>query len=364
MAKKTKSRIYLIVGVVLLFLLGKLILSTASFLPFFFQLVFNKNIDLKHKDDEVNVLLLGIGGGTHDGPQLTDTIIFSSLNIKTNKINMVSIPRDLYVSDLKGKINKAYSDGEEKRKGGGLILSKAIVEKVLDQNIDYGIRIDFDGFVKAVDLLGGVDVSVDKSFDDYEYPITGKENELCGHKEEDIDALSTASSQLEAFPCRYKHIHFEKGINHMNGETALEYVRSRHASGDEGSDFARSNRQEKVIKAFKDKVFSLEFFTNPTKVINLYSIIKGSLDTDIKDTEFDDFIRLMAKMKTAKIKNTVLDTGDSQAKREGLLINPPTDEYNGAWVLIPRAGSNNFTEIHQYVRCVLVKDDCSLSKSD
>jgi LCP family protein required for cell wall assembly len=364
MAKKTKSRIYLIVGLIVIILVGRFLLTTAAFIPFFFELLFNKNIDLKNKDDDVNVLLLGIAGGDHDGPQLTDTIIFSSLNTKTNKITMVSIPRDLYVPEIKSKINKAYYDGESKKKGGGLILAEAVVEKILNQNIDYGLRIDFDGFIKAVDMMGGLDIEVENTFDDYEYPIDGKENDLCGHKEEELEELATASSQLEAFPCRYKHIHFEKGNVHMNGETALEFVRSRHAAGDEGSDFARSRRQEKVIKAFKDKTLSLEVLTNPGKLLSLYNILKDSIDTDIKDNEFDDFVRLIGKMKTAKIQTAVLDTGDLSKQKEGLLINPPAEDFHGAWVLVPRKGEGDFSEIQNYVSCVLTKDKCTIPKVD
>ncbi|OGH04522.1 MAG: hypothetical protein A2W22_05350 [Candidatus Levybacteria bacterium RBG_16_35_11] len=367
MVKKRNNKIYLIVGLIVVLILGKFILSTASFIPFFFQLLFNKNIELKHTDNEINILLLGIGGENHEGPKLTDTVIFSSLNTKTNKITILSIPRDLYSPELKGKINGAYSEGEEKRKGGGLILSEAVVEKILNKNVDYGIVINFDGFVKAVDLLGGIDVEVKNTFDDYAYPITGKENELCGLQEEAIATLSAqiatgSATEADFFPCRFKHIHFNNGVQHMSGDTTLEFVRSRHALGPEGSDFARSARQEKVINAFKDKIFSLQVLTNPGKVINLYSILKGSIDTDIKDTEFDDFIRLLAKMKDAKIQSVVLDIGDSANLREGLLINPNPEEFGGAWVLIPRKGKDNFSEIQEYLNCVITQGKCTVSK--
>ncbi|OGH09735.1 MAG: hypothetical protein A2152_03945 [Candidatus Levybacteria bacterium RBG_16_35_6] len=367
MAKKRNRKIYLIVGLIVVLILGKFLISSASFFPFFFQLLFNKNIELKHKDDEINILLLGIGGENHDGPKLTDTIIFSSINTKTNKITMVSIPRDFYVPDIKSKINTAYSEGEEKRKGAGLVLSKAIVEKILGKNVDYGVVIDFNGFVRAVDLLGGIDVDVKNTFDDYAYPIAGKENDLCGIEEEGVATLSAqiatgSATEADFFPCRFQHIHFDKGLEHMDGEAALEFVRSRHALGSEGSDFARSARQGKVINAFKDKIFSLEVLTNPGKVINLYSILKGSIDTDIKDTEFDDFIRLLSKMKDAKIQSAVLDTGDSGNSREGLLINPFPEDFGGAWVLIPRRGASDFSEIQSYVDCVITKENCSVSK--
>src|SRR5690606_8070895 len=139
----------------------------------------------------------------------------------------------------KGKINRAYSDAEIKQEGGGIILSRAVVEKVLDQPVDYVLRVDFSGFVQAVDMLGGIDVKVDRTFDDYEYPVSGKETDTCGFEGEEFEKRATDSSQLEAFPCRYEHLHFDAGVQSMDGETALRFVRSRHATGAEGSDFAR-----------------------------------------------------------------------------------------------------------------------------
>jgi polyisoprenyl-teichoic acid--peptidoglycan teichoic acid transferase len=364
MSKRNKKRIIFIIGLGLLaIVLIRISLIGYKFIPFFFQLVFNKNIELKQKDSQINILLLGIGGGKHDGPNLTDTIIFTSINPKTNNVTLVSLPRDLWVPDTKTKINVAYAEGEAKREGGGLILARAVVSKILGKELDYAIRIDFDGFVKAVDLVGGIEVNVERSFDDKEYPIEGKENDLCGHKEEELEELATASSQLEAFPCRYRQLHFDKGIQNMNGDTALEYVRSRHAEGAEGSDFARSRRQEKVITAFKDKIFSLQIITNPGKLFSLYDIVRQSIDTDIKDNEFDDFVRLIQKIKTAKIKNAIIDTGDESENREGLLINPEiSGEYNFQWVLTPRLGSGNFSEIQKYVDCMIKNGNCSVSK--
>ena len=330
-----------------------------------FQVVLNKKIDLKKEDDHINLLLLGRGGPNHDGPNLTDTIIFASVDTKTNKITLVSVPRDLWIPSLQNKINDAYADGEAKKQGGGLIESKAVIGNVVGQNIDYGIVLDFSGFVKAVDMLGGIDVNVDRTFDDYEYPIEGKENDLCGHSLDDVKAFTATDSasltvdadQLQYFSCRYQHIHFDKGPTHMDGQTALEYVRSRHALGVEGTDFARSQRQEKVIKALKDKVFSLGTLLNPAKVIGLYETIKNSIDTDIPQSQLDDFIRLAQQMKNAKIQSGVIDIGDEN--RKGLLIHPDiTSDYQYEWVLIPALGSQNYSGIKKYITCEINSSNC------
>jgi LCP family protein required for cell wall assembly len=353
----------LILVAIIVVILAIFIYKTANVYPFIFQLVFNRGINLKQTtDNKVNILLLGIGGGSHDGPNLTDTIMLASIDPKNNKVTLVSIPRDLWFPDIGQKINAAYQIGLSK--GGGLMLAEAAVQKLTGQSVDYGIRIDFSGFVKAVDEIGGLDVNVDNTFDDYQYPADGMDNATCGHTQDELQVLATDSADQAVvdFPCRYKHIHFDKGITHMSGEMALEFVRSRHADQSiEASDFARSKRQEKVIAAFKNKVLSAQTLLNPGKVISLYNILSGSIDTDIKQNEFDDFIRLAEKMRGAKIQSVVIDQGDDTTQRAGLLINPPsTSDYNYAWTLIPRVGSGNFSEIQNYISCEITKGNCTV----
>lgn len=342
----------------------EVIVKTGNISPFLFQVLFNKNIDLKKTDQNtINFLLLGIGGGKHEGPNLSDTIIFASLNIKDSKVTLISLPRDVWSFDIDSKINTAYAEGETKKKGGGLVLAKSVVSKITGQGIDYAVVIDFSGFVKAVDLMGGLDIEVERSFDDYEYPIEGKEDDPCDNKLEDLEKLATASSQLDAFPCRYQHLHFDEGLNHMDGETALKFVRSRHAKGEEGTDFARSQRQEKIIKVFMDKAFSLQIIVNPTKLIGLYNAVEQSVDTDIAENEFDDFIKLAQKFQKAKIQSVVIDYGDQEKDRGGLLTHPPIDDkYNFEWVLIPRTGNNDYSEIHEFIRCKLTQEECIVSQ--
>ena len=357
-----RKKIIIVIIILFVFIGGKAAINFAKFSPVLLGLLFHKDIALKKTNEQINILLLGIGGGKHEGPNLSDSIIFASINPQKNTVSLISIPRDLWIPDLNAKINTAYATGEEKRKGGGLLLSRAVVAKVLGQQIDYGIRVDFDGFIKAVDLIGGIDVAVERTVDDYEYPIEGKENDTCGHTDEDIPKLATSSSQLEAFPCRYMHIHFDKGQQHMDGITALRFVRSRHAKGVEGTDFARSNRQEKIIQGFKNRVLSIDTLLNPLKVISLFTTFSDNVDTDIPQSEIDDFVRLADKMREATIRSAVLDYGDTT--RSGLLVNPPiSSDYRSAWVLIPRKGNGNFMEVREYVTCIISTGTCSITPS-
>ncbi len=334
-----------------------------SLQSFILQFIFTREINLEKHDSRVNLLLLGTAGGEHDGPDLTDTLILVSLDPVRNQVVLISIPRDLYLTDLNGKINTAYTLGKEKKSGGGLVLARAAVSKITGQQIDYALEMNFAGFVQAVDLVGGIDVSVENTFDDWEYPITGLENDLCGKSQEEAQSLATSSAKhqdQELFPCRFEHLHFDKGPQIMNGETALKFVRSRNAEGEEGTDFARSRRQQKVMVAFKDKILTAQTLLNPVKIISLYKVLAKNIETDIQMSKLDDFIRLAQKMKDAKIRNAVLDDGDPQKGIPGLLVNPSLGLYGGAWVLIPRTGEDNFTEIQEFVRCEIESGDCPI----
>jgi len=369
---RRRSRVRKRVGAALivffLLLIGIGLFSVLKYLTVIPQVLFNKGVHLKEtKEKQINMLLLGIGGGTHEGPDLTDTIIFASIDPQNKHVTLVSLPRDLWVPDLNAKINATYTFAEEKKPGSGLQVMKKTVGNILGQQVDYGFKIDFGGFTKAVDMMGGLDITVDNTFDDYAYPITGKEDDACGHTDTEIVDLTSqeasgSASDLDAFPCRYEHLHFDKGPTHMDGTTALKYVRSRHAEGIEGSDFSRSKRQQKVIAAFKEKLLSAGTLLNPVKITNLVEVLKGSIETDIQPDEYDDFVRLAQEMKGVPIKSTVLDVGEGD--RLGLLVNPPiSPEYGNAWVLSPRSGNGQYAEIQEYVRCVLSGSVCTVAEN-
>ncbi len=366
--RTVRKRVYVILSLVLLVTGIFVLLKFAAYIKPLFELTFEKKIELKKVEDQrINVLLLGIGGGAHEGPLLTDTIIFASIDPQKKNTTLVSIPRDLWIDEINDKVNKAYAYSEANQKGTGLKQTKDIIEKIVGQKIDYGFRIDFNGFIKAIDMIGGVDVEVERTFDDFAYPLSGKEDDLCGNSEESIASLSAqiatgSATDSEYFPCRFEHLHFDKGKIRMDGQKALKFVRSRHALGPEGTDFARSKRQEKVIRAVKDKVFSAQTILNPVKLLGLYEIIKDSIDTDIKEDEFDDFIKLAQKMNDADIRSVVLDVGDGTRDTPVLLTNPPTGkEYGFQWVIIPKAGRGNYSEIHNYVMCVIKYNGCTTS---
>ena len=368
--KPIRKRVIAAIAIFFLLLFGIFLVKGGKYIPALFQLLFQKEVNLKTTEqNRTNILILGVGGGNHDGPNLTDTMIFASIDSENKKVALASIPRDLWMPELKAKINIAYAIGEAKQKQGGLKLAKASVAHLLNQQIDYVVRIDFDGFEKAVDMIGGLDVAVDNTLDDYQYPLVGRESDSCGLTEEKIASLSAeiatgSASENEAFPCRYEHLHFDKGQQKMNGTNALKFVRSRHAQDGEGSDFARSKRQEKVIAAFKDKVFSAGTLLNPVKIVSLVSVLSGSIDTDIKEDEYDDFVKLAQKMKGAKLTSAILDIGDEQAGRFGILSQPPiTKKYDNQYVLVPRSGNGNYSEVQKYILCEIETGGCIVTEN-
>lgn len=340
-----------------------------------------RGTSLHSNDNRVNVLLLGMAGGKHDGATLTDTILVASYNLSTNQLHLISIPRDLWLPDFRSKTNATYQTGLAKN--SGMEFAKTVMGNTIGLPIHYGLRVDFNGFIQTIDALEGIEVEVDKTFDDYLYPITGKENDLCGYKEEERDfseeeakklnidpgkrkvfislegKIATDSAQedrgVKYFSCRYEHIHFDKGPTLMNGELALKYVRSRHGTSGEGSDFARSLRQEKVVKAIRNKILSLGTLANPRRLSELLSALGKSIDTDISIQDGLEFFKLSRKL--TETHSIILDDSKKEGLPEGrksLLINPPASDYGGAYVLISR--DDDFTIIHDYIKKVLKED--------
>lgn len=276
---------------------------------------------LTSSDGRTNLVLLGIGGDGHVGSDLTDTIIFVSLNLTSHHALMLPIPRDVWVTSLQAKVNTAYHYGEERREGGGRDLVKSAVAEIVGQPVHYALVLDFAGFQQAIDAIGGIEVEVERAFDDYQYPIPGKE---------------TAEPESE----RYEHLRFEAGTTHMNGETALKFARSRHAEGEEGTDFARSRRQEKIILAFRDQVLSTQTLLSVDSLKNLAGSLSSSIDTDIVEKEYGAFLKFFLAMDR--------DSGLSTLTIEDQLVNPKnTRPYAGQWVLTP---VNTWENIHAYVK--------------
>lgn len=262
-------------------------------------------------DDRINILLLGIGGGEHIGPLLTDTIMLVSVQPSTKKVAMISVPRDLLV-DIpnigRGKINHAYALIEASRPGSGGEIISLVIEDIFSLPVHYFVRVDFDGFARFIDELGGISVNVEQTLDDPYFPVAGKEN--------------ATSSQ------RYEHLIIEKGIRYMNGETALKYVRSRMAYGTEGSDFARAKRQQKILLAIKDTALSPNTLFNIPKLNRTLNVLYDHIDTNLEFWEMLRVYDLGRETSSSNIINIVLDDGPTGPLK--------AETVDGAFVLVPK----------------------------
>ncbi|MBI3109668.1 LCP family protein [Candidatus Daviesbacteria bacterium] len=376
-AKKLLKKFLPVILVVSVLMAVAIYLSTLSSTSSVVNYIFS-GTTLKSTNGFVNVLLLGMAGGSHDGATLTDTIIIASYNLKTKKVYLISIPRDLWLPALRVKANAVYQTGSLKKEG--ISLSKTVMGNVVGLPIHYGLRVDFGGFVRAVDILGGIEVMVESSFDDYNYPIAGKEEDLCGFREEEREfseeeakklniepgrkkvlislegVIATDSAEEDQgakyFTCRFEHIGFKEGKTLMDGETALKFVRSRHGTNGEASDFARSKRQQKVLQALRDKLLSLQTLLDAQKLSQLAKTLGSSIDMDISVKDALEFARLLKDLDTSY--SFILDDSPKEnlpLGRKSLLTHPSASDYGGAYVLISQ--DDDFSIIQEYVRKIL-----------
>lgn len=213
-------------------------------------------IDIKD-EDKINILVVGRWWGSHEAPNLTDTIILASINTKSKIISMLSIPRDIYIdypgNEEDGKINWLYAiyNFKSGSKKVGMDMLKKQITQMTWEKIDYFANIDFNWFKEIIDTIGWVEITIPQHFVDDKYP---DENWW------------------------YKTLVFRKWTWIFDGENALKYARSRHST----SDFDRSMRQQQIISAIKNKLTGSYFLTSPWKIKELYEVFVNYVYTDIK----------------------------------------------------------------------------------
>ncbi len=278
------------------------------------SLLNSNNKALKGQDDgRTNILLLGGGGKNHPGGGLTDSIMVISINWKSNKMAVISVPRDLWVN-VPGygysKINKTYSYGEQdsKASGGGGKVASDLVGNILGIPIHYFISMDFAGFEKIINTVGGVDIDVPKAINDPLYPA--------------------------ADMVHYDPFSISAGPHHMDGALALKYARSRETT----SDFDRSKRQQLVLAATKKKVLTLNVLTNPAKVTGLLNAIGDHLRTNLSVAEIKAMWDNIKNIDMDNIVNQVFDTSANSP-----LIS--STSKGGAYIIIPKKGIGNYNDL-------------------
>ncbi len=342
--KKRKRRTTYVVAVIVVCLIfsGRIIMSSqdsidwlpgSSFFSKIKHLVSSSDKNLKgEENDRINILLLGMGGKGHDGAYLTDTIMLISLKPSTGQVALISLPRDLSGpmngSSVWQKINHVNAYAEIKEENSGGEATATALGGLLQTSIDYYIRADFEGFVKIIDELGGVEVNVENTFDDYTYPINGEEDN-------------------PNYYARFEHLHIEAGKQKMDGSLALKYARSRHAFGIEGSDFARAKRQQIILEAVKEKLLSRQTLLNPVTIGKLINEFNKNISTNLKAWEMLKLWDLSKNIKREQIINKVLNDAP-----DNYLV--ATTGEDGAFLLIPKTG--NFSEIRNMIQNIFYSE--------
>lgn len=273
---------------------------------------------LPSEKNRLNILILGIGGAGHEGSNLTDSIVLASVDLEKKRVGLVSIPRDLAYPLGSGrfeKINAVHAYAEQEAPGEGAVRTAQAFSQLLEVPIDHVVRIDFQGFTKFIDAIGGIDVTVETAFTDPTYPVGDKSG-----------AVKTVS--------------FKKGLQKMDGDQALTFTRSRHGNNGEGSDFARSHRQQLVMLAVREKLLSLGTLTDPGKLADVYRVISEHVQTDLSVWDLLKFAPLASDFTPDKVTMTTLTDAPN-----GVLASA---NVGGAYMLFPK--QPDWSEIRAIVK--------------
>ncbi len=248
-----------------------------------------------------------------DRPALTDTIMLMAVDLETGHINTLSLPRDLYNQAYQTRINALYSYGEERNPNDPTDFPEQVLEDMTGVEIHHTIVISLRTLATMVDQVDGVTIDVEKGFIDPNFPNFGPESETDP----------------------YRTVQFEAGTQRMDGPRVLDYIRSRKAEGDQGTDEARSERQRVVIEQLVARFMEPTLWLDPFIVGNLYQLY---------NTEFSQYLSLPQIVATGKkllpVRNSIQFISNGipiyPDDPDGVIYHPPQSEYDGQWVYVIR----------------------------
>jgi LCP family protein required for cell wall assembly len=282
-------------------------------------------------------LLLGYGGGGHDGAYLTDSMMVVVVDPAGKTLTLLSVPRDSWVplaftghTDVYNKINTAYAFAQDPTvfpnrlprydgaQGPGNFAMDT-VSRLLGIPIRYYLGLDFQGFRDMINTVGGVEVDVPDGFSAH-YPINDDPSINAG----------------------WMTVTFTAGPQHMDGERAIEYARARETidNPNEGTDFARSRRQRLIMEAFKTRLFQ------PGGLIHLpqlLSIASQHVDTNYTVPDVAQLSQLILGWKSVKIYQTALTSSNYLEDGTG---------PDGTYITVPNSPDHSWAEVRAFARRV------------
>jgi LCP family protein required for cell wall assembly len=267
----------------------------------------------------INLLVLGYGGPGHGGAYLTDSLLVISLIPSTGATTLISVPRDLWVQIPPGsghyaKINAAYEYGLYNGYAGlppGQPAAAALAERKVSDVIGIPVTnwlvLDFQGFRKLVDSLGGVDVNVPTAF-------------VARYPRADDESLDPGT----------KIIQFAAGPQHMNGERAIEYARARYVitPASEGSDFARSLRQQILVRAILARAKQVSAWP---RLSDASKALEGTVKTNLSLADLGLFAEKMNFKGAGHVGLSTANVLSSATSDDGQYILLPA---NGDWTAV------------------------------
>lgn len=268
--------------------------------------------------DKINFIILGLDqrDDSLEKTETTDTIIFASLNRPNNKLNLISIPRDLWSYDVNAKINEIYPLSLKESDKFSFIKEK--FQKLTGQKIDHVLVLTTDNLIQFVNLIGGIDVTLEKGFIDKQYP--------------NPDYIKDPKSGAPI----YKTVEFKAGQIHLDQSNITEFVRSRHGgetTAQGGTDLARIQRQQLLIQAIIDKVKNGNFLNQPSQVFDIYRFWNENIFKDISDIQITQIIgSIIENLTNLSLNKIEIKVGTSA--KDGLIYHPTTF-INKQWVFIP-----------------------------
>lgn len=296
------------------------------------------------ENGRTNILIFGTSGYTMsedawDGAFLTDSIMVLSVDQDKHDAYMMSLPRDLYVKrpckalgTSAGKLNESYycgyTDNKKSPEAGAKELQKKAGE-ILGLDIQYYIHADWTALIKTVDAVGGVDVTIDSKDPRGIYDVATK-------------------------------VRYPNGEVHLDGERALALARSRNSHGGYGlasGNFDREMYQQKILAALRTKALSVGTLANPVAVNSLIDALGDNLQTSFKSSEIQTLLDLASNLKTESIISLPM-TGRTDGP-DLMAI----DTVNAMSVVVPTAGTYDYSEIHEYVSDNLTSDPVKREKA-
>jgi LCP family protein required for cell wall assembly len=286
---------------------------------------------LNETNGRVNILLAGYSADDpgHQGADLTDSIMILSIDPSNKTATMFSVPRDLYV-DIPGygysKINAAYEDGASENfsqngyASGGMGLLEETLHQDFGVTFDYEALIDYTAFKDAVNAVGGVTVDIQSS---------------------DSRGLYDPNTNLD----------LPNGEVTLNGQEALDLARARGdgygSYGFPDGDFDRTEHQQQILVALKDKISSGSVISNPLKIADLADAIGNNIKTDMSIGNMETLYEDTKGISNNDINQVTLNSYDGT----DYLTDYTTDDGQDA--LVPAAGINDYSQIQDLMNTLI-----------